>query len=286
MSFLTLGAVSNCWSALLPDTSLAEQCRRAVDAGYGYVELRQRAMAECEEAVAGDARPWPVPSALADLRDAFPDLGMNLALEAPFFTSPLDVEDAYFLRCIEAAKALTPEAPVLRFVDLSPAAALLDDEEIDTLGQSVAALAARLNASGVGLALENSKQPVERLVALIGAALQSEPYDIPSPRICWDPHNQISQTLAVEDPLHTATTLDIDTLFEFHFKQAIDGVLQGDVGEGDIDWNALVNILRRRGYHGPALFEIPAGPDIWDRLERSTRYIQSLVSDLTTELTE
>ena len=279
MSWITLGAVSNCWSALLPESSLAEQCRRAVDAGYGYVELRQRALAECEEAVAGDPRPWPVPAALADLREAFPDLGMNLALEAPFFTTPVDPEDAYFTRCIEAAKALDAATPILRFVDLSPAPALLSDEEIAVLGESVAGLAARLDAKGVGLALENSKQPVERLVALIGASLQSEPYDIPSPQICWDPHNQISQSLAVENPVLTASTLDLETLFEFHFKQAKDGALQGDVSDGDLDWRALLETLRHRGYHGPALFEIPAGPDIWERLERSTRYVSGLLLD-------
>lgn len=277
MSWVTLGVVSNCWSALLPQSSLGEQCRRAVDVGYGYVELRQRALAECEESVDGDARPWPIPAALGALREEFPHLGMNLALEAPFFTTPLDPEDAYFTRCIEAAKALSADAPILRFVDLSPAPALLTDAEIEILGQSVAGLATRLDASGVALALENSKQPVERLEALIGAALQSEPYDIPSPQICWDPHNQISQTLAPEDPLQTASTLNLETLFEFHFKQAIGGQLQGDVSDGDIDWSALVHTLRERGYHGPALFEIPAGTDIWDRLERSTRYVSALL---------
>jgi sugar phosphate isomerase/epimerase len=153
----------------------------------------------------------------------------------------------------------------------------LTDGEIDVLGQSVAGLAARLQASGVALALENSKQPVERLVALIGAALGSEPYDIPTPQICWDPHNQISQSLAAEDPVRTAATLDIGMLFEFHFKQAKEGVLQRDVSDGDIDWATLVHTLRERGYHGPALFEIPAGPDIWDRLERSTRYVSGLL---------
>jgi hypothetical protein len=76
MSWVTLGAVSNCWSALLPQSSLAEQCRRAVDEGFGYVELRQRALAECEEAVDGDPRPWPIPSALADLRAEFLPVGM------------------------------------------------------------------------------------------------------------------------------------------------------------------------------------------------------------------
>ena len=35
--------------------------------------------------------------------------------------------------------------------------------------------------------------------------------------------------------------------------------------------------LRDRGYRGPALFEIPSGPDIWERLEAGTVYVQRLM---------
>ena len=37
-----------------------------------------------------------------------------------------------------------------------------------------------------------------------------------------------------------------------------------------------VEALRRMAYQGPRLFEIPPGPDIWERLERSRDYLNQL----------
>ncbi len=47
-------------------------------------------------------------------------------------------------------------------------------------------------------------------------------------------------------------------------------------GETSDDAIALAD-LRERGYKGTALFEIPPGPEIWDRLQRSTAYINGLL---------
>jgi sugar phosphate isomerase/epimerase len=276
--FVTLGTVSNGWGDLLPSSSLPEQCRRAAEFGYGYVELRQRALGTYEERVAGDDRPWPLPSALAGLRGEAPGLGFNLAVEAPFQTSVISPDDAYIGRCLEAAVALGGEPPVLRLVDLSPAEALLDAEGIDRLGQSVADLARRAWRMGVVLALENSKQPVRVVRALIERAAISLPEEVPIPLICWDSHNQIAQRLEIEDPVDTARTLGMEELFEFHFKQTHARELLPDVtGSGDLDWHEILEALHHRGYRGPALFELPPGPDIWERLERSTAYIQELI---------
>jgi len=278
MAFVTLGAVSNCWSDLLQERSLLEECRRAATFGFGYVELRQRALGSCEERVDGDDRPWPIPSALAELRRDAPGLGFNLAVEAPFQTSVIAADDPYLARCVEAVLALGGDSPVLRLVDLSPAPALLDMDGVDRLGQSIARLARRLWASGVALALENSKLPVQTVRALIERGALDLPEEVPIPRICWDAHNQIAQRLEYENPVNTARTIGVEELFEFHFKQTHARELLPDVtGPGDLDWRDILQALHDRGYKGPALFELPAGPDIWDRLERSTTYIRELI---------
>lgn len=279
MSFVTLGVVSNAWSDLLPATSLRAQCERAAAAGYGCVELRQRGLAECEERREADERPWPLPERLADLAAALPGIGFNLAVEAPFLTTRVDPRDPYLERCAAAARALGGSPPVLRLVDLSPAPALLDHEEaIDELGQSAAELAAHLWRGGVRLALENSRQPVGALRAVIRRAAFGLAESVPVPQLCWDPMNQIQQRLYPEDPVETARSLAPEELFEFHFKQGRERALLPDVtGPGDLDWPALLSALRERGYRGPALFEIPAGPAIWERLEASTAYIRSLL---------
>jgi len=278
MSFVTLGTVSNGWTDLLAHSTLIDQCRRAAAFGFGYVELRQRALGAAEEHVPGDDRPWPIPAALANLRAEAPGLDFNLAVEAPFQTTAIASDDPHLQRCLQAAVALGGPAPVLRLVDLSPAPALLDESAIDRLGASIARLAVQLADQGVALALENSKQPVRTLRALIerAAVLLSE--EVPVPRICWDAHNQVSQHLEPESPLETARLVGIDELFEFHFKQShLRELLPDVVGEGDIDWHAILQSLHDRGYRGPALFELPPGPDIWERLERSTVYVRGLI---------
>lgn len=278
MAFVTLGTVSNGWSDLLQESSLAEQCRRAKAFGFGYVELRQRALGDYEEMVSGDDRPWPVPSALAGLRSEAPGLEFNLAVEAPFQTAVIAPNDPYLDRCIEAAVALGGASPVLRLVDLGPVSALPDAETVEQLGQSIGRLARRLSQSGVALALENSKLPVQTVRALIERAALDLPEEVPIPRLCWDSHNQIAQRLEYENPVTTARTLGIEELFEFHFKQTHARELLPDVtGPGDLDWRDILQALHDRGYRGPALFELPAGPDIWERLERSTAYIRELI---------
>lgn len=284
MARLTLGVVSNCWSALLAGSSLEEQCRRARDHGYGYVELRQRALGTAEEKVDGDDRPWPVPDRLGDLRKGVPGLGFNLAVEAPFMTSELEPCDAYLARCADAALALGGPAegvlPVLRLVDLSPASELTSPATIERLAPGIANFAYFLAERGIRLALENSKQPVRVLRALVRAVAVRAGDCCPAPQICWDPANQIAQQFEREDPAATAAELRPGELFEFHFKQSVNGQVLGDVRAGDLDWAAILGAVRSGDFHGPALYEIPGGPDIWDRLERSDAYLQPLLTGM------
>ena len=163
MGFVTLGVVSNVWSKLPPST-LVERCRAASEAGFEYVELRQRSLGECEETETANGLPWPRPERLSELRAAVPGLRFNLAVEAPFLTTSVSPRDPYIQRCTEAALAVggpesfrQPEA-VLRLVDISPVTSVLDHEEtIEEFGRGVEELARHLARQGVRLALENSK---------------------------------------------------------------------------------------------------------------------------------
>lgn len=277
---MLFGVVSNCWSALLPGTSLREQCLAAAapETGYRYVELRGGSLAECEEpAPAGRGASWPLPAALAALAAAVPGLGLNLAVEAPFLAVPLPPRgDAYLERCAAAAAALGGPR-VLRLVDLTPAAALPSPAELEARAAAVADLATHLWDGGVSLALENSRLPVEPLVRVLSTAAALLPAGVPPVRLCWDPHNQVTQRLLPEDPLLTARELPIELLFEFHFKQGEPGRVDPAVGPGYLPWPAIVETLARRGYQGPALHELPPGPDIWERLRASDAWVRSLV---------
>ena len=272
-----LGVVSNCWAHQLPETGLLTECRGAAEAGYSYVELRQRTLAECEEWVAGRDLPRPIPERLGELAAAFPKMGFNLAVELPFMTVRTDPDCPYIDRLAEGAVALAGEGDrVLRFVDVSPATSPLRQGQAEDLGLGLAELARVLWEQRIRMVLENSRHPVLTLRALIQIAAQ-ELKGVPIPRLCWDPGNQVAQRFAVEDPVETARKLPLEELFEFHFKQSRGGEPIPEVEDGDLDWGAITGALRERGYRGPALFEIPPGPDIWERLERGTAYVQRLL---------
>lgn len=270
-----IGTVSNGWAALLATSSLSEQCRLAVERGFGYVELRQGACAECESIEPGYDRPWPGPDRLAGLRKELPGLAMNLAVEAPFMTRPIPAGDPFLNRCAEGALALGGDPPTVRLVDLSPAPAILDDAGAERLGASVAGVAHHLWQRGVALALENSRQPVSALIAVIGHARAFLPEAVPAPRICWDPANQILQNFELEEPVEMAQSVPKDAWFMVHFKQVHAGAVLPDMRDGELDWPAILAALDSRGFDRPGLFELPAGPDIWDRLDRGREYIHT-----------
>jgi sugar phosphate isomerase/epimerase len=279
---MRIGLVSNVWAALLPHTPLQTLCAAAAARAYEYVELRQGALGECEATARGPGgSALPIPSSLERLASSVPELDFNLAVEAPFLSRRVP-PDAYIARCAEAAAALGGEPPVLRLVDPTPAPALLDREEaLEELAEALAELSASVwEQARVRLALENSRQPVRPLLEVMRRARTALGDGVPAPQLCWDPANQVQQTLLVEDPLELALSLPLAELFEFHFKQIRQERPLPQVTEGDLDWSALLEPLATRGFAGPALFEIPPRDDAWDRLDRSRQFIASILGRL------
>src|SRR4051794_7920088 len=114
MAFLTLGVVSNVWAALLPETSIEALCAAAAADGYGYVELRQRALGNCEAARPGGAAPLPLPERLGELARNVPGLALTLAVEAPLTSRDVPVDEAAFAAAVAGARALGGDPPMLR----------------------------------------------------------------------------------------------------------------------------------------------------------------------------
>lgn len=272
MTGWTPGVVSNVWSSLLPASSLMEQTLRGMALGFRYVELRQGALGACEERPEGDERLWPVPDRLRGLGEGAPACGFNLAIEAPFWSGDLNPNDSYLAGAADAAAALQPASPLVRLVDPAAAPGEPDAATEARLVRQVAELAAALGSRGCALALENSRQPVGALRRVLRRAAELNQGRAPAPRLCWDPHNELTSG---GDPDETAATLQSAELFEFHFKQGDRTSLYPEVTlEGELDWPRLLAhpVLREPGR--PALFEIPPGDDIWQRLERSVLVVQ------------
>ncbi len=277
-----VGVVSNCWGAEEPALSLADLVLRAAEEGFEYVELRQGSLREGERPTS-DGPPDPLGDVLAEVAGRTPQLGFNLAVELPFLSDIVGTDDPRFTTAVEAARRLGGRS-VLRLVDVTPPAGLLEHEEsIDALGEALSRLAERAWGTGrVTLAVENSRQPVSSVLAVIRRARCTTPAPIPPPRLCWDPHNQLIQQLRPEDPHLSAGDLSPHEFFEVHFKQQRDGALLSGVEEGDLDWRRIMQGLSRAGCCGPALFEIPAGERVWDRLRAGKTYLEQ-VADLEAE---
>jgi len=279
MDFVTLGVVSNVWATLLGTTSLEALCREAAGAGYGYVELRQGALGECEADAARTLRPQPLPDRLAALAARVPSLRYHLAVEAPFLTVGEAVDAAPFSTAVEGAAALGGDPPLLRLVDPTRSTRLLPPDGFVGSVEKVRDLARHAGARGVRLALENTAQPLSTLRQLIEIVADELEEDFLPPLLCWDAANMLS-AITPEDPLAAAGSFGAEELGLFHFKQVNGGVTQWEVGEGDIDWRRILRALRDRGYRGAALFEIPAGDDAQERLERSREYVETLLREM------
>jgi sugar phosphate isomerase/epimerase len=278
MPFLTLGVVSNVWGALLAETSIQALCAEAAGQGYGYVELRQRALGECEAAWA-HAAPQPIPARLAELARNVPGLRFNLAVEEPFLSGDVPVDEEGFAVPVAAAAALGGEPPLLRLVDVTPAETRLPPDDFAAAVRRVNGLVRQAAREGVRLALENSRQPLSVLRELIEIASEEAGEADWAPLLCWDAANQAT-AVAPEDPHAFADQLRADRLALFHFKQLRGGVPQPEVDDGEIDWRRILRRLRDKAYRGPALFEIPPGPDIRARLDQSRRYIQGILREM------
>lgn len=286
MSFVTLGVVSNVWATLLPRQSLGELCARAAAEGMGYVELRQRALGECEAPGDGGGSPRPLPDRLGELARAHPTLGFNLAIEVPFLTQAAPVDETMFAAGVEAARALGGSPPLLRLVDTTPAFQPVPPDVFVGCVATVRRLARSAAARGVRLALENATQPLSTLRQLMEIVEQELGNELNAgcgtPVLCWDAANALKAVVS-EPPAAALASFSVDEIGLFHFKQLRDGEVQPDVGDGELDWRRILRPLHERGYQGPALFEIPPGDDIDARLARSRAYIEALLQEVTGE---
>jgi sugar phosphate isomerase/epimerase len=242
------------------------------------VELRQRALGRCEAPREG-AAPLPLAARLGELAASVPELGFNLAVEAPFTSRDAPLDEAGFDAAVAGAQALGGAPPLLRLVDVNPAEGPLAPDAFADAVRRVVALARRAGAAGVRLALENSRQPVSTLMQLIEIAGAEMSGAAPAPLLCWDAANQAT-AIVPEDPHAFVDRLRADRLALFHFKQLREGDPQAEVDAGAIDWRRILRRLREKEYRGPALFEIPPGPAAGERLARSRRFIERLLIEM------
>jgi len=266
------GIVSNCWQRQLErGTALEDLLSQALDRGFRAVELRQTCLGSFEEPQGF----VPKVSALGRLADRFPEIRFDLALAFPFLGPGGGVEDPLFQAGVDAARALSGRFfPHLRLVDLSTTGGMVKGRERQ-VAREVARLAEPLAEAGGWLSLEHSLQPWTSFTRVTGEArrlLGSRSHHL---RLCYDPVNLLFAPDR-PDPAEVVRDLDAATLSMVHLKQFQSGELQTRIEDGEIDWQSQTASLARHGYDGPALFEVRSDDRIWENLDRSRIYLESL----------
>lgn len=266
------GIVSNCWRAqLVEGVALDALLAEADTRGYRHIELRQGCLGDYETPRDGAA--WPDAERLRQLPARFPELRFNLALALPFLGGEVRPETPLFAAGLRAAVAVRGVGRAhLRLVDPETAPEALTEPSEARLAERLAALARACIDGGATLSVENARQPWIVLRRILASARERLGDDADALRLCYDPCN----LLAASDrpnPEAESLLLRADEIALFHLKQSQDGALLPEVGPGEIDWPAQRAALQKIGYTGPCLFEIPPGPEIWERLERSRRAV-------------
>jgi sugar phosphate isomerase/epimerase len=272
---MELGIVSNCWRTQLEaGTSLDDMIAEAARHRFVHIELRQGCLGGYEHD--RDGQNFPDAGALLALPSRFPAMRFNLALAMPVLGGSVTPELPLFAAGLRAAVFLGGAGKAqLRLVDPeTPAEALTEARQVE-VAERLAALAEAAAEAGAVLSVENSRQPWAALRAILNRGRARLGVRAGALGLCYDPCNLLS---AADRPDAQAETgrLRADEITLFHYKQSRGDAPAPDVGPGDIDWPVQRDALRRIGYAGPRLFEIPAGDDIWDRLERSRDYLEKL----------
>ena len=266
------GIVSNCWQWQLGQGSgLEDLLGQALDRGYLAVELRQSCLGSFEN------REGFVPkvSALGRLPDRFREIRFDLALAFPFLGPGGVAEDPLFRTGVDAARALAGRfRPHLRLVDLATTGEMLKGRE-PQVAHEVARLAEPLADAGGWLSLEHARQPWSCLTRVMAEARRLLGSRSGHLRLCYDPVNLLFASDR-PDPAEVVRHLDAAELSMVHLKQFRSGELQPSIEAGEIDWEAQISGLARQGYQGPALFEVRSDERIWENLDRSRVYLESL----------
>jgi len=260
-----LGIVSNCWQWRLDDgESLDTLIARAVDEGYGAIELRQGSLGQYE--TGPECR--PLPESLARLVDQFPGVQFDLALAYPCFAPDGDGSDELFQAGRAAAVSLAGGGmPHLRLVDPETDATTVDPHQAaETVGRLVAELG---RVDGM-LSIEHSRQAWTWFRRVFELARDRAGERGGRLKICFDPCNLL---VAGDDPAEVTASLSAADISMIHLKQRRNGLHYPAVADGEVDWTAVAAAINLLGFDGPMLFEIAAHENIWEFLDGSCAYL-------------
>ena len=271
---MKLGAITNSWREHLARESIESLVGQAAERGAMHVEMRQTCLGNCETGEGDDWRPDI--DGLKALVAQHPDMSFNLAVAYPCLSEEAQPKSALFQSMLDAAVAVSPDAPHLRMVDPARFDSLWETrEDIPASAMSIGALVQEAAGRGVTLSMENSGQPIRSLAMLVGAVRDALPEgEGMMLGLCPDPTNQL-RIDAGSDPVGEVEALPVDMIKTIHFKQTREGEAIPTVDTGDVDCLRQLKALREKGYSGPAIMEIPPHEDVFENLSASFAYLSA-----------
>ncbi len=269
---MKLGAITNSWREHLESESIESLVAQAAERGAMHIELRQTCLGDCET---GEGDNWqPNIANLKALVAQHPKMSFNLAVAYPCLSQDAQPKSELFQSMLDAAVAVSPDAPHLRMVDPARFDSLWDaPADIPDTAMSISALVQEGATRGVTLSMENSGQPIRSLAMLVQAVRDALPGgEGMMLGLCPDPTNQL-RIDAGSDPVGEVEALPVDMIKTIHFKQTRGGEAIPTVDSGDVDCRRQLKALQDKGYAGPAIMEIPPHEDVFDNLSASFAYL-------------
>ena len=269
---MKLGAITNSWREHLESESIESLVGQAAARGAMHVELRQTCLGDCEMGEGDDWRPNI--EGLRALVAQYPDMSFNLAVAYPCLSENAQPKSTLFQSMLDAAVAVSPDAPHLRMVDPARFDSLWETPaDIPDTAMSIAVLVQEAAAQDVTLSMENSGQPIRSLAMLVQAVRDALPDgEGMILGLCPDPTNQL-RIDAGSDPVGEVEALPVDMIKTIHFKQTRGGEAIPTVDTGDVDCLRQLSALRDKGYEGAAIMEIPPHEDVFENLSASFAYL-------------
>ena len=271
---MILGAISNSWKLQLANHDLKVLVQEVKARGAGHIELRQSFLGDY---VTGAGNAWrPSIQKLAALASDFPGLSFNLAIELPCLSTESNPQAEQFQAALDAAKVLDANAPQLRLVDRTPFdAAWTAEGQVPAMAlQQLSRLTQEASQQGVILSIENVGQTIAAMTMLVRMVRNRLHRDAGRfLGICPDPANQLPR-FPNSDPVAEIESTPTDFLKIVHFKQIRGGKPHPTIDAGDVDCLRQMRVLKKIGYAGAIVMEIPPHERVMENLSASFAYLK------------
>ncbi len=187
----------------------------------------------------------PLFEAFADFTRKAEGLTLSYAMSHPWLSSPTDSEadTQQIIKAKKLAYLLCPERPRLRLVDLNTEGDIDEPAAIATLKH----YAALLPDCPMIFAVENARQTATLTLKLAVAGGAKLTYD--------ETNTYRADGTTLNEPDEFWAAVKMADLTSVHFKQKTEDGVLSVVGDGYVDFRAIVGHLKTRGYTGDLLLE-------------------------------